>query len=110
MDINGSPVIATIIRSSFEPEGVHFVVDIPKDVNADEFVQFLSQDGDVQAYKRALVTVDESECIQCGQCTASCAYGALVLDEQMRLVVNRDKCTGCRTCVDSCPRRCISVY
>lgn len=109
IEINGKPVVASIIRSSFTPEGVHFIVDVPKDVDVDEFVQFMSKDG-AQAYKRALVTVDESECIQCGQCSASCAYNALVLDEHMMLVVNRDNCTGCRTCVDSCPRRCISVY
>ena len=109
IDVNGTSVAATIIRSTFTPDGAHLVMDIPKDVDVDEFTKFMSQDG-AQAYKRALVTVDANECIQCGQCPAACAYDALVLDADFKLVVNQENCIGCRTCVDTCPRQCITVY
>ncbi len=109
IDVNGVPVIATIIRSTFTPDGAHLVVDVPKDVDLDEFTKFMSQDG-ARAYRRALVTVDENECIQCGQCTSACAYDSLSLDADFKLVVNQANCVGCRTCVDTCPRECIKVY
>ncbi len=109
IDINGSPVVATIIRATITTDGAHFVMDLPKDVNSDDFVNTMSQSG-AKAYKRALVTVDENDCIQCGQCTSACAYNALTLDENFDLVVDQENCIGCRSCVDTCPRRCITVY
>ncbi|MHA1684749.1 MAG: ATP-binding protein [Promethearchaeota archaeon] len=104
----GGKVVATIIRSTFSSDGLHLVVNIPKEVNADEFIRIFSQDGAV-AFKRSLVTVDTNECIECGQCTALCGYQALDLDEEFNLVVNQDNCTGCRSCIDACVRRCITV-
>ncbi len=109
IDVNGKPVAAAIIRSTFTADGAHLVLDVPAGVDLDDFAKFMSQDG-ARAYKRALVTVDANECIQCGQCTASCAYDALTLDADFKLVVNQENCIGCRTCVDTCPRQCITVY
>nr|MDO8115136.1 4Fe-4S binding protein [Candidatus Sigynarchaeota archaeon] len=109
IEVAGVPVVATIIRSTFTSDGAHMVLDIPKEIDADEFIKTMSQDG-ARAYVRALVTVDENECIQCGECCSACAYNALTLDADFNLVVNKDNCTGCRTCVDACPRRCITVY
>ncbi|MBD3186111.1 4Fe-4S dicluster domain-containing protein [Candidatus Bathyarchaeota archaeon] len=108
VSLKGEKVIATIIRSTFTSEGLHLVVNIPKEVDDKEFIKIFSQDGAI-AYKRALVTVDENECIECGQCTAMCVYGALDLDENFSLIVNQDNCTGCRSCIDACVRRCITV-
>ncbi|MHA1793912.1 MAG: ATP-binding protein [Promethearchaeota archaeon] len=108
VNVNGEKVVATIIRSTFTSNGMHLVVNIPKEVNVDEFIKIFSRDGAV-AYIRKLVTVDTNMCIECGQCTAVCMYGALNLDDDFNLVVEQENCTGCGICLDSCPRRCISV-
>ncbi len=108
-DMNGVSIPATIIRSTFTADGAHLVMDVPKEIDLDEFTKFMSQGG-AMAYKRALVTVDANECIQCSQCTSACAYEALTLDADFKLVVNQENCIGCRTCVDTCPRQCITVY
>jgi Na+-translocating ferredoxin:NAD+ oxidoreductase RNF subunit RnfB len=109
VEVNGEQITATVIRSTFSADGAHFVVDIPPEVNPEEFISVISSDG-AKAYRRALVVVDKDTCIECGACTAECAYEALVLDQDFHLVVNSDNCTGCRTCIDSCPRHCITVH
>ncbi|MHA1370896.1 MAG: ATP-binding protein [Promethearchaeota archaeon] len=108
IDLKGKPVMAKIIRSTFTVEGAHFVVDIPKEADIAEIISALEKNG-AKAFQKS-VMVDPNECIECGQCTALCAYDALVLDENFNIKVNQENCTGCRACLDACPRRCISVY
>ena len=108
VDIDNQAVKATIIRSTFTSEGAHFVVDVDPEVDAEVFMKRMAQNG-AKAYKRALVSVDKDACIECGHCTALCNFKALVLDDSFHLVVDQDNCTGCRSCVDACVRRCITV-
>lgn len=46
-------------------------------------------------------------CKQCdsANCLAACPTGALYVDEKTGArVINKDKCTGCQTCVKACPQ------
>lgn len=48
-------------------------------------------------------------CLGLGTCKAACPVNAIVLDEDHRRWVNREKCTGCGLCVEACPRHLIQV-
>lgn len=48
-------------------------------------------------------------CIACKKCERECPSDAIhVVD--MLAVVDYDKCTGCGTCVEVCPQKCIDLY
>ena len=48
-------------------------------------------------------------CITCKKCERECPSDAIhVID--LLAVVDYEKCTGCGTCVEVCPQRCIDVY
>jgi Na+-translocating ferredoxin:NAD+ oxidoreductase RNF subunit RnfB len=48
-------------------------------------------------------------CIACKKCERECPSDAIhVID--MLAVVDYDKCTGCGTCVNVCPQKCIDLY
>jgi len=48
-------------------------------------------------------------CIACKKCEKECPADAIhVID--MLAVVDYDKCTGCGTCVEVCPQKCIDLY
>jgi len=48
-------------------------------------------------------------CIACKKCERECLSDAIhVVD--LLAVVDYDKCTGCGTCVEVCPQRCIDLY
>lgn len=65
-------------------------------------------------------TIDQSRCISCGLCGKLCAKGA-VEDENGNILhkvdkkfwhkpnVNKDVCSGCSLCVESCPKHCLSL-
>ncbi len=48
-------------------------------------------------------------CLGLGTCKAVCPVNAIIIDEDHRRVVNRDKCTGCGLCVEACPRHLIEI-
>ena len=48
-------------------------------------------------------------CIACKKCERECPSDAIhVID--LLAVVDYEKCTGCGTCLEVCPQRCIDVY
>lgn len=51
----------------------------------------------------------EFGCLGLGTCKRICPVNAIVIDEDHRRWVNRDKCTGCGLCVEVCPRNLIEV-
>ena len=55
-------------------------------------------------------TVDESKCIGCGMCVASCGRGVYKYDYENRKskVVNPNNCmVACQTCANLCPAKAI---
>jgi len=52
--------------------------------------------------------VEIGRCSGCGQCVASCPYGAVVLSEGLA-EVNEYLCKGCGTCAAICPDKAMSL-
>ena len=60
---------------------------------------------------RTYPQIDEEKCLGCGGCSDNCPCGALELKEEageIKATCYTINCTGCRICVDICPREAIS--
>ncbi|RLE81005.1 MAG: ferredoxin [Thermoprotei archaeon] len=53
--------------------------------------------------------VNEEACTGCGTCVNTCPVGVFELKEGKAVVVNPDSCIGCRACEASCPEGAITV-
>lgn len=69
---------------------------------------------DLQKFPHTTAAWDEKTCLlcteklSCGLCTRRCPHGAL-LQEDGRIVVDTDKCTGCGACAHYCPSGAIAL-
>ncbi|MCL2498295.1 MAG: RnfABCDGE type electron transport complex subunit B [Symbiobacteriaceae bacterium] len=48
-------------------------------------------------------------CLGLGDCVRACPFGALVIDDKGKAVVDEDKCQSCGLCAKTCPRRVIGM-
>lgn len=52
--------------------------------------------------------VDKEKCTGCGECVESCPLDAIEMDGDLAKV-DEDTCSDCGACVDVCPVEAISV-
>ncbi|MBN2024363.1 MAG: 4Fe-4S binding protein [Pirellulales bacterium] len=52
--------------------------------------------------------VDKEKCTGCGECVESCPLGAIELQDDVA-VVDPETCGDCGACVDVCPVEAISM-
>ncbi|MHB8842269.1 MAG: ATP-binding protein [Candidatus Aquicultor sp.] len=53
--------------------------------------------------------VDVDECSGCGTCVDSCPNGVLELVDDIAKAVNEENCDGCKTCMEECAMEAIEV-
>ncbi|HEY3375248.1 MAG TPA: 4Fe-4S binding protein [Candidatus Aquicultor sp.] len=53
--------------------------------------------------------VNADECSGCGTCVDSCPNGVLELVNDIAKAVNEDDCSACGSCAEECPMEAIEV-
>ncbi|MGF3554815.1 MAG: DUF362 domain-containing protein [Thermoplasmatota archaeon] len=51
--------------------------------------------------------VDKEKCTACGTCVDTCPVDAISLED--KAVINKENCIDCGTCIDGCPEGAISL-
>ena len=75
--------------------------------NLRDAIEYLESTGIIVDLDGKSISIDTDKCVHCGACTAACAKGALVINDEYRLEYNSDKCIECMLCVRACPQRII---
>jgi heterodisulfide reductase subunit A len=53
--------------------------------------------------------IDRDKCTGCNTCVLVCPYGAIIKDEEGKAVITSALCKGCGTCRASCPEKAIKA-
>jgi heterodisulfide reductase subunit A len=56
-----------------------------------------------------VATVNEDQCVGCGECILTCPYTAIARNTNGKAVVNAALCHGCGTCAAACPSGAITA-
>jgi Fe-S-cluster-containing hydrogenase component 2 len=54
-----------------------------------------------------MIVVKKEDCTGCGTCVDACPAEAISLVDDVA-VINHDECTECGTCIEECPAEAIS--
>ena len=55
------------------------------------------------------ISVNESECIDCGACISICPREVFSLDTDLKLKLAEEKCVLCGKCIEACPQQALML-
>ena len=55
-----------------------------------------------------VAVVDKDKCTGCDSCIDACAPGAISVDEVAE--IDKGRCTGCADCIPACPEGALSLH
>ncbi len=55
------------------------------------------------------ISLNESECVDCGACISICPREVFSLDKNFRLKLEEGKCVLCGKCIEACPHQALTL-
>ena len=55
------------------------------------------------------ISLDTSECVDCGACISICPREVFSFDHEWKLAIAEERCVLCGKCVDACPHKALSL-
>lgn len=72
--------------------------------NIEKGIEYLSEHQIICEPLDKRIRFEEEKCIHCGNCTAVCFAGALIMNkETWKLEFDKNKCVVCELCIPACP-------
>lgn len=56
-----------------------------------------------------MIKVNKNKCSGCGNCVESCPFGVFEIENRKVVVKHPEKCKKCRACISACPNNAIKI-
>jgi ferredoxin len=101
-------VLIMVDRAQIDPAGGQMLIDVPRESCRLVSDKMGELGADVRILEHA-VSLDASECVDCGACISVCPREVFTFDDEWQLSLKEERCVLCGRCVPACPHRALSV-
>jgi ferredoxin len=106
--VRDTGVLISVERAIIDSSEGEALIDVP-----DDQCRLVSDTmSTLGAHVRILdhgVSLDESECVDCGACISVCPREVFSFDPDWKLRLEEGKCVLCGKCVEACPHRALTL-
>ena len=106
--VRDTGVLINVERAVIDSSEGEALIDVPDDQCKLVSDTMISLGAKVHILEHG-VSLDESECVDCGACISICPVEAMCMDQETKMVhYLPEKCIACGTCIDACPPAAIA--
>ncbi|MDP3564146.1 MAG: 4Fe-4S binding protein [Methanoregula sp.] len=100
--VRDTGVLINVERAVIDSSEGEALIDVPDDQCKLVSDTMISLGAKVHILEHG-VSLDESECVDCGACISICPREVFSFDKDWKLSLDEKRCVLCGKCVDACP-------
>ena len=106
--VRDTGVLINVERAVIDSSEGEALIDVPDDQCKLVSDTMISLGARVHILEHG-VSLDESECVDCGACISICPREVFSFDPEWKLSIDEKRCVLCGKCVDACPSHVLTL-
>jgi ferredoxin len=106
--VRDTGVLINVERAVIDSSEGEALIDVPDEQCRIVSDSMISLGANVRILERG-ISVNESECVDCGACISICPREVFSLDPEWKLQLAEEKCVLCGKCIEACPHQALTL-
>ena len=106
--VRDTGVLINVERALIDSSEGEALIDVPDDQCKLVSDTMISLGAKVHILEHG-ISLDESECVDCGACISICPREVFSFDPDWKLTLDEKRCVLCGKCVDACPSHALTL-
>ena len=106
--VRDTGVLINVERAIIESQEGEALIDVPDEQCRLVSDTMISLGANVRILEHG-ISVNESECVDCGACVSICPREVFSMDSTWKLQLAEEKCVLCGKCIEACPHQALTL-
>jgi ferredoxin len=106
--VRDTGVLINVERAVIDSSEGEALIDVPDDQCRIVSDSMISLGANVRILEHG-ISVNESECVDCGACVSICPREVFSMDREWKLQLAEEKCVLCGKCIEACPHQALTL-
>ncbi len=106
--VRDTGVLINVERAVIDSSEGEALIDVPDDQCRLVSDSMISLGANVRILEHG-ISLNESECVDCGACISICPREVFSMDNDWKLQLAEEKCVLCGKCIEACPHQALTL-